>query len=254
MTEIFIFKKGFGYKEDGTPVLISCAECSKLFHYTKYYPNKKTCSMLCNNRFRAKDENYRAKRSAIAKQRVGSLNSNYKGGGIDFTCKLCKKDFKVPRHAIKGKKSSGTFCSADCSLTYRNLLSVSKEQLRLVKLTRKRMNNLLFNRSSSLPDKEVPHVGCSISFLKKHLEKNFKTGMSWNNKHLWHIDHIKPTALFRFKSIQDKEFLECWHYSNLQPLWATENLAKSSEDRKLVKDKYEESYLKNYINTKGCGV
>jgi len=70
-------------------------------------------------------------------------------------------------------------------------------------------------------------VGYTLQDLIIHLEKLFKPGMSWKNYGKWHIDHIKPRTYFNFNSYEDKEFKECWALSNLQPLWASENISKS---------------------------
>ena len=51
--------------------------------------------------------------------------------------------------------------------------------------------------------------------------------MSWDNRKLWHIDHIKPVASFNMLSIVDRK--KCFHYTNLQPLWAQENLDKGAK-------------------------
>ena len=67
--------------------------------------------------------------------------------------------------------------------------------------------------------------GCSPSFLRDHIEKNFKVGMSWENYGLWHIDHIRPCSSFDLNDELQRQ--QCCHWSNLQPLWAAENFAKS---------------------------
>jgi len=67
-------------------------------------------------------------------------------------------------------------------------------------------------------------LGCSISFLKIFLEAKFKEGMTWENHGEWHIDHIKPCASFNL--LNDDEQKKCFNYTNLQPLWALENLSK----------------------------
>lgn len=72
-------------------------------------------------------------------------------------------------------------------------------------------------------------LGYTRDDLMRHLEKQFKPGMSWENRKEWHIDHIKPVFLFKFKSVDDPEFKECWALSNLQPLWAQENRIKSKK-------------------------
>jgi hypothetical protein len=71
-------------------------------------------------------------------------------------------------------------------------------------------------------------LGCSIEKLKKHLQAQFKPGMSWENYGKWHVDHIKPCA--RFDLTEESEQKKCFHYTNLQPLWAEENQKKGSVD------------------------
>lgn len=68
-------------------------------------------------------------------------------------------------------------------------------------------------------------LGCSVEFLKQHLEKQFKNGMSWENHGKWHIDHIIPLA--SAKTQEKIEYL-C-HYTNLQPLWAKDNQSKGAK-------------------------
>lgn len=69
-------------------------------------------------------------------------------------------------------------------------------------------------------------VGCSISELRIQFESQFQEGMSWDNYGKWHVDHIKPCILFDLTDpVQQKE---CFHYSNLQPLWAVDNMQKGS--------------------------
>ena len=69
-------------------------------------------------------------------------------------------------------------------------------------------------------------LGCSIEYLKSHIEKRFKPGMSWANynHNTWHLDHILPCASFDLSDINQQR--QCFHYSNLQPLWAKENMIK----------------------------
>jgi len=67
--------------------------------------------------------------------------------------------------------------------------------------------------------------------VKEHLESKFLPGMSWENHGKWHIDHNKPVDYF----IKNKDFTdekvqkECFHYLNLQPLWASDNLRKRNK-------------------------
>lgn len=76
----------------------------------------------------------------------------------------------------------------------------------------------------------IKNLGCTIDELKTHLEKQFTKGMNWENYGKWHIDHIKPLSKFNFNDA--KEFEEAVHYSNLQPLWAKDNLKKGNKYEK----------------------
>ncbi len=90
---------------------------------------------------------------------------------------------------------------------------------------RRRLRHALKNNSKSSHTFEL--IGCNINELKLHLEKQFKTGMSWDNRGQWHIDHIRPCASFDLS--KPEEQAKCFHFSNLQPLWATDNLKKSDK-------------------------
>ncbi len=70
----------------------------------------------------------------------------------------------------------------------------------------------------------VNELGCTIPALIKHLEGLFRPGMSWDNYGEWHIDHIRPLSGF---DLSDPEQVKkACHFTNLQPLWAGENLSK----------------------------
>jgi hypothetical protein len=72
-------------------------------------------------------------------------------------------------------------------------------------------------------------LGCSIQEVREHLESQFKEGMTWDNHSLdgWHIDHIKPCTSFDLSDPEQQK--ECFHYTNLQPLWAEENISKGAK-------------------------
>jgi hypothetical protein len=68
-------------------------------------------------------------------------------------------------------------------------------------------------------------VGCSWEELKAYLESKFLPGMSWDNRSLWEIDHIIPCATAKTEEETEKLF----HFSNLQPLWRSDNLKKGAK-------------------------
>lgn len=105
---------------------------------------------------------------------------------------------------------------------------------RIICNLRTRLNDALKYNSKS--KSAVKLIGCSIKKLKQHLQKQFKKGMNWKNwgtgyhgrgRIEWHIDHIIPIASFDLS--KPKEQLKCFHYTNLQPLWAEENIKKGAK-------------------------
>lgn len=69
-------------------------------------------------------------------------------------------------------------------------------------------------------------IGCTGQELKTHLEKQFKEGMTWENYGEWHIDHIYPLSVAFAQG--PESFKKACHYTNLQPLWAADNIRKSN--------------------------
>ena len=95
------------------------------------------------------------------------------------------------------------------------------EAFRLEGAIRARMNNALKGGKKNQSIRDLPYT---TSELMNHLESLFTSGMTWDNYGKWHVDHIKPCALFNHSIVSD--FHECWALFNLQPLWARENSAK----------------------------
>jgi len=89
---------------------------------------------------------------------------------------------------------------------------------------RKRVSNALDGRTKSAPTLAL--LGCSVDKCRAHLERQFVDGMSWANRTAWHVDHIRPVASYDLSDpLQQRA---CFHYSNLQPLWARDNLVKGA--------------------------
>jgi hypothetical protein len=93
--------------------------------------------------------------------------------------------------------------------------------------TRRRLRLALLRGNSFPVDSALRLCGCSVPDLMAHLQSQFKEGMHWNNYGKWHIDHIRPCASFDLTDPEKQR--QCFHYSNLQPLWAKENLSKGAK-------------------------
>lgn len=80
-------------------------------------------------------------------------------------------------------------------------------------------------------------IGYTWQTLRMHLETQFTSEMTWENwGSVWELDHIIPASSFKYESLDDPLFRECWALSNLRPLLCTENAAKGS---KLLNHQYE---------------
>jgi hypothetical protein len=94
-------------------------------------------------------------------------------------------------------------------------------------LLRNRLYQSLVSNIKSQSTMEL--LGCSIEYFKIYLESKFQDGMTWKNWSLngWHIDHIRPVSSFDFSDPDQQKI--CFHYTNLQPLWAKDNLQKANK-------------------------
>lgn len=74
--------------------------------------------------------------------------------------------------------------------------------------------------------KSLELIGCSVAEARKHIESLWLEGMSWANytHDGWHIDHIKPCATFDLTNPEQQK--QCFHYTNLRPLWAKDNFSR----------------------------
>ncbi len=93
---------------------------------------------------------------------------------------------------------------------------------------RRRIRHVLkgnFKSGSAIND-----LGCTVEFLRQHLESQFQPGMTWENYGMginkWTIDHIIPLSKVNLSN--HDEFLKVNHYTNLQPMWYLDNIRKSN--------------------------
>ena len=184
-------------------MILTCANCNKeiersLGSLSQVKNNRVFCSKSCA--------------AQINNKLFPKRKSNYK-------CSVCgikvgRKYERCDSHKIKYKINAVKIKYSDRSLGYRIACNI-----------RSRLNAAIKNKSKT--GSAVKDLGRSIEEFIKYIESKFEIGMSWNNWGLkgWHIDHIIPLSKFNLNNRQ--EFLKACHYTNMQPLWAKENLKKA---------------------------
>lgn len=181
--------------------------------------------------------------------------------GLAYACKTCKREIdriyrQKNKDALKKKKSKYYFDNKEqINSKHAQYYQDNKEEIKskakeyrdnnrdkinayfrkrlkndlcffIAKKLRIRLNMALKNKSKK--GSAIRNLGCSIDYLIKHLESKFQPGMSWDNYGLkgWHIDHIVPLSSFDLTNLDELK-VAC-HYTNLQPLWASDNIRKGA--------------------------
>lgn len=156
-------------------------------------------------------------------------------------CKTCEKEYKKQYYKNnkpvkqkwdqEHKEQRNTYKR---SKAYKEVRNKSRNERYKNDLQYKILHNLRCRLRTALKknqkkSKTVDYLGCSIQFLKIYLESKFEVDMNWENWNhkTWHIDHIRP--LSSFDLTKENEIKKACHYTNLQPLWAIDNLYKSNK-------------------------
>jgi len=147
----------------------------------------------------------------LNKEHIKKYTKKYLKNHPDIKRKSDKKYY------LKNKKTINEY-----ALKYYHRRILKDINYKLKHFLRSRIFHALKNNSKSKITTEL--LGCSIKYLKKYLEKQFTKNMTWQNYGKWHLDHIKPCASFDLSDPEQQKL--CFHYTNLQPLWAEENLKK----------------------------
>jgi hypothetical protein len=106
---------------------------------------------------------------------------------------------------------------------------ISDPYYRLVSNIRTRMYGAIKQQLAGKSKPTFKLLGCTVKEFTVYISKKFEPGMTWENysKDSWHIDHIKPCNTFDLTDPEQQK--ECFHYSNLRPLWSKENLSRPKD-------------------------
>ena len=161
-------------------------------------------------------------------------------------CKRRKAREYIAKYDIKKRREKYANDNKEKTRKYQReyyLKNIDLIKKRAVESRRKRVAsdpNLRLNlsvganmRHSLKGNKNGRHWETLVNFtqedLRKHLEIQFRNGMTWQNYGEWNIDHKIPISIFNINGAKSKGFKKCWALENLQPLWQKENFRKGNK-------------------------
>ena len=215
-----------------------CSQCNKEF--TQYHHAQKYCSEECTKAKRIEwkkeyfspEKKKRYRNKPEQKKVTQRYNKLWRKKNINYQKEYYQNlsdDYKAKRKKYF-QSYFKDFSRSPATIKRRRAWFKERRKdpvFKLITNLRSRTSFILKRKTLVKKSKLLEILGCSLPELKKHLEKQFKLGMNWDNNTLrgWHVDHIIPLA--SAKTREEVELL-C-HYTNLQPLWALENIIKSDK-------------------------
>lgn len=221
-TPIIRFEEANYSKGSHKPVIWTCVGCKNEFQ--KAYKNALKTSLCkkCNNKIHA---------SSRMDWTKGSGNPMYRKAPVKTPLPKCV-------NCSKQLSSRNSTRCIKCAAQNRNCTKVNHPPATKPALSRKeaklrkklhdyvRVRIIKAIKRGAKAGSAIKDLGCSVEEFKMYLESKFQPGMTWENwkLHGWHLDHIRPLSSFDLSN--HEEFKKAVHYTNLQPMWANENLSK----------------------------
>lgn len=133
------------------------------------------------------------------------------------------------RNSEKGKAVKSAYKKTEKYINQQNEYGKKRykedRKFALKKNLRDRLSKALKSKKWKKNTKFSEYIGCTLDELKTHIQLKFTEGMTWDNYGEWEIDHIYPLSLAK----TEEEMYKLCHFSNLQPLWRSDNIKKSNK-------------------------
>ena len=206
-----------------------CSKCGlekELFNFSLLHSNKDGLKTKCKNCIKEyRDSNsektkyYRDKYSILNKEKVLESKNQYANKNKEII-NIKKSEYrKNNREKINKQRKERSIVDS------------------LYKLTESLRSRIRIAFKSSKWKKDINTqklLGCDYETAMKHIENQFIEDMSWENHGKWHIDHKIPLS----SATSEEELINLCHYTNLQPLWATDNISKGGKLEYNLPEKY----------------
>jgi len=213
---------------------MDCAYCNNIISESRVKHGSNYCSVKCYTKGYYKDNNdtilikakkYRddPKRKEKKELYMDSYRKNNKDS-INTTSRKYWANHKERKKELDKQYKDANWDKIYARIKWRRAHDIYfklADGLR-TKIRKSIKNNYKFTSTMKLTD-------CTMQFLRQYLESKFKSGMTWKNHGVygWHIDHIIPISSFDLTKEEDQR--KCFHYTNLQPLWAEDNMKKGNK-------------------------
>lgn len=202
-----------------------CATCNiekdiNCFHKWKYGPDG--YKRVCKDCRKLESKSYNEKNYEIIKQK----KSVYRKKNFDKIKETKKRIYEKDKERILLVNKKYRSNNREKINEHQRNRKLNDPLFKLKHIMNSRMRIFMKSNNITKRNRTFEIVGCSPEYLKEHLEKQFTDGMSWEKlgKEI-HIDHIIPLASAK----NEEEVYRLCHYSNLQPLWAIDNIKKGSK-------------------------
>lgn len=155
---------------------------------------------------------------------------------LDARCKSCRRNqskehYRISRETLLPARREKRKTDESVRLWHREYARRRRQDptFRLRAALRTRLIHALRGRNKSARTLEL--LGCPVEYLRAHLEKQFAPSMAWENwgvgEGYWQVDHIRPCDAFDLTDPAQQR--QCFHFSNLQPLWFIDNVRKGAK-------------------------
>ena len=255
----------------------NCKTCNQTKQLTEFYTHRKDCKACVSAQYHStkgpltgyrtyEPKDLPAERTCRICSQTLSISEFYvskpspgrKSPKIETRCKSCTRDYyNANKDTILSKAASKRIPKAKPPKktpeeTQARQTTYIRERRRNNPLVKLRANvgtliaNALSNQGYKKSSKSASILGCSFEQFYTHIEQQFTIGMTWNNRSLWHIDHIIPLSF----ACSEQELLLLNHYSNLRPFWGNDNQVKAGN---LTSDSINHPLYKTIIENRICG-
>ena len=197
--------------------LKTCSKCKEAKPYSEFNKSK-----VMKDGYQNQCNTCRREYRKANKDKIKSYAKAYRESNKD----KIKDSRKAYYESNKNKVKAHTKAWREANKDKRNAYEIQRRKtdpLYKIKGNLRTRTHDAFRRNGySKNTKTQEMLGVDWEIAKTHIERQFKKGMSWNNYGEWHIDHIIPLA----SATTEEKLKKLCHYTNLQPLWAEENLSK----------------------------